>query len=161
MENWVASMRRLSSDWARLNSSRDSHCSILGNSSAGRVDREKRLRPERSSNLSPSCCTLISADSGKPRQISSSLRAGTVVRPGAVNPSSATLPIISTSRSVPVMERRSSLTSSSTLERIGRVGRPPREPDTSCRGRNSVSRLMANCMAWLRYQDERVRIRLE
>ncbi len=147
MENWVDSIRRFNVACGREKVTSLCQSSRFGKSEAGKVDSEKRLRPERTRRRSPSSSTLICAPSGRPRQISRNFRAGTVVSPFSCGWSSGTAAIISISRSVPVRCSTPSETFSSKLPRIGRVGRPPNGLLTCCKGFNNCSRSMINFIA--------------
>src|ERR1700761_2352654 len=106
MANAVRSINSFTDASGRLTFSISSMLSMTGNSDAGSVASVKRLRPELTVARSPASlnCTLL--PSGRARQISNSLRAGTVISPGCA-PLASTFADISTSRSVPVKVTRS------------------------------------------------------
>ena len=114
--------------------------STVGNSAAGNVDKVKRLRPARTVTLPSSTVKEISTPSGRLLQISTSFRAGTVISPSAPSLCTSMRPTSSTSRSVPVSDKRLPSKLINTLDKIGSVCRRSTTPATRFKGLISASR---------------------
>ena len=117
----VASIRPLIILAGAVNSTSCTPSSTLGNSFAGRVARENLLFPLVTNALPSSTVKFKSAPSGRARQISNIFRADTVASPDSEEEVTSVVPLISTSRSVPVKERLLPFKEKRILDRIGRV----------------------------------------
>src|SRR5690606_22749007 len=120
--------------------STSSRSSTAGKSLPGRVASVKRLRPACTVTFSPDWLIVTRLPSGRARTISNSLRAGIVVSPSWAS-STSVRATISTSRSVPVMDRRPPSTLTSRLASTGSVWRRSTTLTTCCRGLRRTSRV--------------------
>src|SRR5690554_3982768 len=147
MAKAVASNMRPSSFWGNSRRKLSGSSSTFGKCSAGRVDRVKWELPARTCKRSPSSARSIGASSPSARQISDSLRAGTVILPGWSTCTGVTRPTSSTSILVPVSVRVLSSASNNTLDSTGMVCFFSTTPAMLCSGVSRDSRLIVSFMA--------------
>src|SRR5690606_10768958 len=108
---------RFNSTGETLNEKLSGPSSTDGKSTAGSVLKVNLLLPDLTCIFCSDNEKCKSLPSGNDLQISTSFRAGRVIDPAAPEDSRVTLPISSTSKSVPVSDKRFPSTQSNTLDK--------------------------------------------